>query len=125
MNGRLYDPVLGRFLSADPHIQYAHDMQNYSRYSYINNNPLSATDPSGYFIGKLLKAIFVRPLRAVLRNKTLRTVAAIVVAVQAPYLTKTHYGAIGITSTAGPVATGTVGGFSCRFIASGGDTTVD
>jgi len=33
MNGRLYDPTTGRFLSADPTIQYASNMQNYNRYS--------------------------------------------------------------------------------------------
>ena len=59
MNGRLYDPAIGRFLSADPTIQYADDMQNYNRYSYINNNPLSATDPSGYgFFKSFFKAAF-------------------------------------------------------------------
>lgn len=49
MNGRVYDPVLGRFLSADPYIDGAYDSQSYNRYSYVNNNPLSHTDPSGYF----------------------------------------------------------------------------
>ena len=58
MNGRLYDPATGRFISADPTIQYPDDMQNYNRYSYINNNPLSATDPSGHgFFKSLFKAI--------------------------------------------------------------------
>lgn len=49
MNGRVYDPVLGRFLSADPFIQDAGDSQSYNRYSYLGNNPLGGTDPSGYF----------------------------------------------------------------------------
>lgn len=53
MNGRVYDPAIGRFLSADPHIQAPHDLQNFNRYSYVNNNPLSYTDPSGYFFKKL------------------------------------------------------------------------
>lgn len=50
MNGRIYDPRLGRFLQADPFVQYPSDTQNYNRYSYVRNNPLNATDPSGYFI---------------------------------------------------------------------------
>jgi len=59
MNGRLYDPAIGRFISADPIVQYPTNLQNYNRYSYINNNPLSGTDPSGYlslgsFAGGLL-----------------------------------------------------------------------
>lgn len=49
MNGRVYDPVLGRFLSADPNVDGAEDAQGYNRYSYVGNNPLGATDPTGYF----------------------------------------------------------------------------
>ncbi|OED45095.1 hypothetical protein AB833_00210 [Chromatiales bacterium (ex Bugula neritina AB1)] len=49
MNGRIYDPALGRFLSADPHIQYAYNTQSFNRYSYVLNNPVGATDPTGYF----------------------------------------------------------------------------
>src|SRR6185503_18261203 len=45
-----YDPVLGRFLSPDPHVQFAADLQSYNRYSYVKNNPLRYTDPTGYFI---------------------------------------------------------------------------
>jgi RHS repeat-associated protein len=48
MNGRIYDPAIGRFLSADPIIQSPLDLQNYNRYSYVLNNPLSLTDPTGY-----------------------------------------------------------------------------
>ncbi|MCW5548831.1 MAG: RHS repeat-associated core domain-containing protein [Opitutaceae bacterium] len=48
MNGRIYDPVLGRFLSADPFVDDAGDSQSYNRYSYVSNNPLGYTDPSGY-----------------------------------------------------------------------------
>ncbi len=48
MNGRLYDPVLGRFLQADPIIQAPHNVQSHNRYVYVLNNPLSFTDPSGF-----------------------------------------------------------------------------
>ena len=47
MNGRMYDPRLGRFLSPDPFIQSPTDPQNYNRYSYCLNNPLKYTDPYG------------------------------------------------------------------------------
>ncbi|MEJ2446298.1 MAG: RHS repeat-associated core domain-containing protein, partial [Exilibacterium sp.] len=51
MNGRIYDPLLGRFLQADPFIQAASNTQSYNRYSYGFNNPLNGTDPSGYLFG--------------------------------------------------------------------------
>jgi hypothetical protein len=49
MNGRVYDPELARFVSADPFIQYASYSQSYNRYSYVLNNPLSFTDPTGFY----------------------------------------------------------------------------
>lgn len=54
LNGRVYDPITGRFTSADPTVQAPLDMQSFNRYSYVLNNPLALTDPSGYFsIGHL------------------------------------------------------------------------
>jgi len=57
MNGRVYDPKLGRFLSADPFVQFPTSTQGYNRYSYVGNNPLSFTDPSGYFSFNLRKEL--------------------------------------------------------------------
>ena len=48
MNGRVYDYNLGRFLSVDPFIQSPTNSQSMNPYSYIMNNPLSGTDPTGY-----------------------------------------------------------------------------
>ncbi|MES9957649.1 MAG: RHS repeat-associated core domain-containing protein [Sedimenticola sp.] len=48
MNGRVYDPELGRFLSPDPYIQEPYNTQSFNRYAYVQNNPLRYTDPSGY-----------------------------------------------------------------------------
>ncbi|MFA6924935.1 MAG: RHS repeat-associated core domain-containing protein [Bacteroidales bacterium] len=48
MNGRVYDPLVGRFLSPDILVQDATGSQCYNRYSYCVNNPLKFTDPSGY-----------------------------------------------------------------------------
>jgi RHS repeat-associated protein len=61
MNGRVYDPVIGRFLSADPIIQFPRSTQGLNRYTYVNNNPLSFTDPSGFgffsSIGHFFKSV--------------------------------------------------------------------
>ncbi|MBO7111410.1 MAG: VCBS repeat-containing protein [Bacteroidaceae bacterium] len=53
MNGRMYDPNLGRFLSPDNYIQSPGNPQNYNRYSYCLNNPLKYTDPDGEFFTAL------------------------------------------------------------------------
>lgn len=49
MKGRLYDPVIGRFFSPDNFVQLPDFTQNYNRYSYCLNNPLTYVDPSGEF----------------------------------------------------------------------------
>ena len=89
MNGRVYDPDLGRFLSADPTVQFPGYSQSYNRYSYVLNNPLSYTDPSGFGIlgffkgiGKLVKGVarFIgKVVRFLATNRivqSLRTIAA-------------------------------------------------
>lgn len=50
MNGRLYDPLLGRMLSPDKYVQAPDFSQNFNRYSYAWNNPLTYSDPSGDII---------------------------------------------------------------------------
>ncbi|MFD9434167.1 RHS repeat-associated core domain-containing protein [Streptomyces sp. NPDC060002] len=50
MKGRLYDPKTKRFLAPDPHITNPNNPQNWNPYSYVNNNPVNATDPTGYDI---------------------------------------------------------------------------
>lgn len=49
MNARLYDLVVGRFLSPDPYVQSPDFSQNFNRYSYVLNNPLRFMDPNGEF----------------------------------------------------------------------------
>jgi RHS repeat-associated protein len=51
MNGRLYDPLLGQFLSADNFVQAPNYSQSFNRYAYALNNPLIYTDPSGEVFG--------------------------------------------------------------------------
>jgi RHS repeat-associated protein len=50
MNGRMYDPVIGRVLAPDNYVADASNAQDYNRYTYCRNNPLRYTDPSGEII---------------------------------------------------------------------------
>ena len=82
MNGRVYDPTLGRFLSADPNVQFAESTQGLNRYTYVNNNPLSYNDPSGFFLKKLFKKLqnitkYLTGYEALKRSATLRMGAQI------------------------------------------------
>ena len=51
MNGRVYDPNIGRFLTPDILIQAPDSSQSFNRYAYVFNNPLTNTDPTGYESG--------------------------------------------------------------------------
>jgi RHS repeat-associated protein len=48
LNGRIADAITGRFLSPDPYVPNPGNPQSFNSYSYVNNNPLSFTDPSGF-----------------------------------------------------------------------------
>jgi len=49
MNGRVYDPLVGRMISADPFIPDPTSTQSFNRYSYVRNNPLNRTDPTVFW----------------------------------------------------------------------------
>ena len=58
MNGRAYDPMLSMMMSPDNYIQTPDFSQNFNRYIYCFNNPLSYCDPSGEWVEWLLYGIF-------------------------------------------------------------------
>ncbi|MES2481619.1 MAG: RHS repeat-associated core domain-containing protein, partial [Pseudomonadota bacterium] len=112
MNGRVYDPLIGRFMSADPFIQSPRDLQSHNRYAYVLNNPLAYTDPSGYFSFK----------------KLFRTAVSIVVAVYfGPAVIGNFAGAgqlftaasFGGSAAAAGIANAAVAGFLSGAISSG------
>ncbi len=137
MGGRVYDPAIGRFLSADPHIQFAGNLQNYNRYSYVNNNPLSFNDPTGYFISKIFKAIkklfkliakvikkVIKVIKKVVKfiKENLRVIVAVVVAVAVTYFTAgaaTAWAASLIGGTTTSIGAMAIGGAIAGALAGG------
>jgi RHS repeat-associated protein len=93
MNGRIYDPRLGRFLQADPFVQAPRDSQSFNRYSYVFNNPMAYTDPTGYFGGK--------------QQNNVRTGIAIVISI---FLPGALTSATSMTTTEAAIITGAVAG---------------
>ena len=114
MNGRVYDAKLGRFASADPHIQAPHNTQSYNRYTYVLNNPLKYADPSGFFFKKIFKALGITKLLSILPAELLM-VASIAAAV---LLGPGGAWAIQGLST---ITQGAIAGAVSGFIGSGGD----
>jgi RHS repeat-associated protein len=72
MNGRLFEPLLGRFLTADPLVADPANLQSHNRYAYVLNSPFMYTDPSGF--------------KPFWKQKWFRTVAAIVAVAVVPQL---------------------------------------
>lgn len=115
MNGRLYDPVINRFMQGDPFIADPGNLADYDRFSYCMNNPVTCTDPSGYlhiFGHNVLPGIF--------HNQVIMTCVALVAA----YFTAGaawDYLAfeLQVGSTASLAGAAAVGGFTAGAISSG------
>lgn len=73
MNGRTYDARIGRFMQPDPYIQFEDNLQSYNRYSYVLNNPLNATDPSGEFIPVIMYYVGVQVAMAGMKIAVIST----------------------------------------------------
>ncbi|MEO7097751.1 MAG: RHS repeat-associated core domain-containing protein [Luteolibacter sp.] len=126
MNGRIYDPELGRMLSPDPMVQVPEYSQNFNRYSYVMNNPLNMTDPSGFsWISKVFCGF-----GSTWAKENWKTVVVIVVVALVTYLSfgtlsgaATLWGTaiLGTTTAAavGATATAAVGGAFLGGLAGG------
>lgn len=115
MGGRIYDPLLGRFLQADPFVQAPSNTASLNRYSYVWNNPLNATDPSGFFLDSLWDEI--RPFVSAI----VTVVVTIYCPACGPIVAGMIGGAVGAAANGGNVLKGAVfGAFSGAAYVAGG-----
>ena len=111
MNGRMYDATIARFMQADPTVQYVLLMQDYNRYSYLMNNPLNSSDPSGYMFGGIIGELFAETVDGLFgwMPPWLRTLAAIAIAYETGQWTQT-WGTIASTAVSGFAASAVMTG---------------
>jgi RHS repeat-associated protein len=143
---RLYDPLLGRFISPDSIVQAPGDPQTLNRYTYCLNNPLIYTDPSGEFIAALWS--FLAPLlllgspgmysayRSGQDTQGIITAGAISAAINAAGIligmgvgsivtSLMKMAEIGATSSAANIVGSMAGGFSGGAVSGGGNAAVN
>jgi RHS repeat-associated protein len=105
MNGRVYDPRLLRFIQADPFVANAGNLQSYNRYSYVLNNPMMTTDPTGYWGHR--------------QQGYLREAAAIAIAAYTGYYFAPGGAGAALAGTNDAIATQVAAGFASGYISSG------
>jgi RHS repeat-associated protein len=119
MGGRIYDPLLGRFLQADPLIQSPSTTASLNRYSYVWNNPLNATDPSGFSLSSLWKE--VRPFVGAIVGVVLAVTVPWAAEAWAPIVIGMISGAAGAAANGTSILKGVVfGAFSGAAYGAGG-----
>jgi RHS repeat-associated protein len=104
LNGRVYDPMVGRMISADPTVPDPMNAQAWNRYSYVGNDPLTFTDPSGF---SWLSSFFRSVSNFLTSNPIVRAVLQIAVTVA---LTLTGVGAVVAAAAGAAIVTGLSGG---------------
>jgi RHS repeat-associated protein len=112
MNGRIFDPRLGIFMQGDPFIQDPTNLQNFNRYGYCYNNPLTCTDSTGYLFGGLFNVPIIDNLWNNHIKAALPAIASIVIDIYAPELLAAEFGAT-------PLEQAAITGFASGAVSSG------
>ena len=100
MNGRVYDPYLGRFLSPDTVVQSLTATQSINPYAYAWNDPLKYVDPTGHsLLGDLIGVV-----------------VGIIVAWALPEYLPEYFAALSASTVA---IAGFVGGFVGAYVSTG------
>ncbi|TMX33218.1 RHS repeat-associated core domain-containing protein [Vibrio sp. Hep-1b-8] len=116
MNARLYDPVIGRFLSADTFVPEPSFSQSYNRYAYVYNNPLKYTDPTGHWVWwAAAMAFFV--VSQTFENPAIQMAGMVVGAIAIGYAASGLYA--GLQPIAQAAASGATASFSTTYITTG------
>ncbi|AZA58516.1 RHS repeat-associated core domain-containing protein [Chryseobacterium shandongense] len=120
MNGRLYDPLLRRFLNSDENIQDPANTQNYNKYGYVMNNPLMFNDPSGEVFQFLLAWGMSAFWASVTTGAIIgAAISAGLYSVKAMITGNWSWGGFGKSLLVGAVTGAISGGFSSTFAATG------
>lgn len=134
MNGRLYDPMLGRMLSPDNYVQSATYSQSFNRYSYALNNPMKYIDPDGdiiiesimigFFIGAVTTGWQGGTPRQIMNGAVIGGVAG-GVGSAAGVAAAAGVGAIGISGGfIGGAVAGGIGGAAGGFVSGAGNAWI-
>lgn len=118
MNARLYDPLTGRFLSADSVIPDPTMAAAYNRYAYVYNNPTRYVDPTGHWVQFVIGAI-IFAIGATSDDEAVSTIGMVVGAILMGAGAAEVTGASGSWQAA--AANGALVGSTSNFITSGGD----
>jgi RHS repeat-associated protein len=113
LNGRVYDPLLARFTSADPTVTDPLNPQGWNRYSYVGNDPLAFTDPNGF---SWLSSFFHSVTNFIRNNPIVRAIVQITIAV---VLTAIGAGAVLAAAGSAAITTGLSGGNLGQILRAG------
>lgn len=114
MNGRIYDPTLGRMLQADPMGDVGN--QGLNRYSYVLNNPLALTDPTGYFSWHHLFSHPMHTLDPLAAGVMDNQYGRLAVAIAASYFTYGLASSWAVAYVGEGIAAGAIAGASAGFV---------
>lgn len=116
MNARLYDPVIGRFLSADSMVPDPGLSQSYNRYAYVLNNPVKYNDPTGHYWQFVVGAA-IALFASTFDNPMIRTVGMVIGSIMMGFGAGEIFS--GMASMEAAMASGATVSFTSNVIATG------
>ena len=118
LNGRVYDPLLARFTSADPTVTDPLNPQGWNRYSYVGNDPLAFTDPNGF---SWLSSFFHSVTNFIRNNPIVRSIVQIASTILLSAILPLAGAALAAAAGAGgaAIATGLSGGNLGQILRAG------